>query len=153
HTVRALQLNPMSVQLAKMAFPQLRNGGHVERAFTTACLLSFAGQADASATDTIAAHRNPTLPRPNRGLDVTDYSFGLDVASHDPSLARVLTLLEPAARRVQLPKPKQQRLLVESLRKESVEQSTTMLARTFGWTCRLLSLGTPALFMSDGDAL
>src|SRR5690606_7247229 len=141
HSLRAIQLNPMSVQVAKTAFSRFRDNGDVERSFTTACLLSFAGQADAVAMDTVTAHRSPTLPRPSRALEVGDYAFGLDVTAHDPELTHALMLLEPVARLVRMPKPKQQRLLLDSLRKEDAEQSTTMLARTFGWTCRLLTLG------------
>ncbi len=153
HSIAALRANPFSPAAAQSTFQRLSNGSARELQFTVACLLSFLGHTSNRVADVIAAHRGATLPRPSRSLSEDDYRFGLDVTETDPELTRALALLEPYARQLEVPKAKQQRQLLESLRAEDVERSTTMLARTFGWTCRLLTLGTPGLYLSDADSL
>ena len=153
HSLLAVQLNPMSVPAAKAAFIRLRKQGRSEAVFTTACLLSVLGQGDNEALEVVAAQRTGSLPRPARALEGDDFALGLNVVGHDAALTRAFALLEPVCRRAQMPKLKQQRQIVEALRAEDVAQSTTMLARTFGWTCRLLALGVPALFLAETDEL
>jgi hypothetical protein len=124
-----------------------------ERTVNGACVLSFLGQASNRVTDAVTTHRTSTLPKPIRALTEDDFAFGLDVTSVDHELTRLLAQLEPFARMLELPKEKAQRQLIDSLRAEDIERSTTMLARTFGWTCRLLTLGNPALLLAESDAL
>lgn len=153
HSLAALRANPVSPAAAQAAFQRLSKSEAKEQLFTVACLLSFLGHAGNREVDVLAAHRGATLPRPTRSLQEDDFRFGLDVAADDPELTRALAMLEPYVRQLELPKSKQQRQLLESLRAEDVERSTTMLARTFGWTCRLLTLGSPALYLADADSL
>ncbi len=153
HAFAAVRLNPMSPQAANSAFQRLERTTAVERTFNVACVLSFLGQASNRVTDTVTTYRIATLPKPTRPLNEDDFSLGLDVTPLDPELTRLLALLEPFARLVEMPKPKLQRQLLDSFRMEDVERSTTMLARTFGWTCRLLTLGAPSLFLAESDAL
>jgi hypothetical protein len=138
---------------AAATFQRLGETQSRELTFTVACILSFLGHTTNRVVDLVASQRAGALPKPIRCLTEEDYTFGLDVAATDPELTRLLALLEPFARQLELPKPRQQRALVESLRAEDVERSTTMLARTFGWTCRLLTLGTPNLFLTETDTL
>lgn len=153
HAFAAVRLNPMSPQAANAAFQRLDPSAARERTFNVACVLSFLGQANNRVTDVVMSHRNSALPKPTRALNDDDFALGLDVTVHDPELTRLLAQLEPLARTLGLPKPKAQRQLLDSLRAEDVERSTTMLARTFGWTCRLLGLGAPGLFLAESDAL
>jgi tetratricopeptide (TPR) repeat protein len=153
HSYVAVQLNPSSPQAGNAAFQRLEKTAARERTFNVACVLSFLGQASNRVADVVATHRSPTLPKPGRPLTEEDFALGMDVTHFDPDLTGLLAQLEPYARMLELPKPKLQRQLLDSLRAEDVERSTTMLARTFGWTCRLLTLGTPTLFLAESDAL
>lgn len=153
HSLAALRANPFSPAAAQSTFQRLAASDAKELQFTVACLLSFLGHPSNRVVDLISAQRGAALPRPTRSLNEEDFRFGFDVAAGDPELTRLLAQLEPHARQLELLKPKQQRQLLDSLRAEDVERSTTMIARTFGWTCRLLTLGSPALYLSDADAL
>jgi tetratricopeptide (TPR) repeat protein len=153
HSLAALRTNPFSPAAAQSTFQRLIATDATELKFTVACLLSFLGHPSNRVVDLIATHRGATLPRPTRSLNEEDYRFGLDITDTDAELTRVLGMLEPYARQIETPKPKLQRQLLDSLRAEDVERSTTMLARTFGWTCQLLTLGSPSLFLSEADSL
>lgn len=153
HSLAALRANPFSPAAAQSTFQRLTSTEAKELQFTVACLLSFLGHTSNRVVDLISAQRGAALPRPARPLNEQDYGFGFDVTVSDPELTHVLAQLEPYARQLELLKPKQQRQLLDSLRAEDVERSTTMIARTFGWTCRLLTLGNPALYLSDADSL
>lgn len=153
HSLAALRVNPFSPAAAQATFQRLTTTDAKELQFTVACLLSFLGHTSNRVVDLIGAQRGAALPRPARSLNEQDYGFGFDITTTDPELTRLLAQLEPSARQLELLKPKQQRQLLDSLRAEDVERSTTMIARTFGWTCRLLTLGSPALYLSDADSL
>ncbi len=153
HSLSALRLNPMSPATAQATLQRLLQTDAKELTFSVACLLSFLGHTTNHVVDLIATQRVTSLPKPARSLSEEDYQFGLDVTLTDPELTRLFSVLAPYARQLELPKPKQQRQLLDSLRAEDVERSTTMLARTFGWTCRLLTVGSPALFLTETDTL
>jgi tetratricopeptide (TPR) repeat protein len=153
HSVASLRLNPLSPAVAEATFARLQANAATELSFSVACLLSFLGHTTNHVSDLLAAHRSSALPKPARPLNANDYKLGLDVTHVDPELTQLLSDLAPFARGLALPKPKQQRQLLDELRQEDIERSTTMLARTFSWACQLLTVNGASLYLTEADVL
>lgn len=153
HSRRALRNAPLDARLIREALRRFQQTGQLELAWNAACILGYLGQASEQERSLVNARRTGNLPQPKRALNGSDFQLGLTPLQPSTPLHQVLTKLYGPLHQAKLPKPKQQQQLLGTVQQEDVRQSTTTLARTFAWSCQLLDIAPPALFLTSGDAL
>lgn len=150
---RGLRNAPLDARLCREALRRFHQTGQLDLAWNAACVLGYLGQANEQERSFVNARRGGNLPQPKRALNGADFQLGLTPTRPAAPLHQVLTKLYAPLRQATLPKPKQQQQLLATVQREDVRQSTTTLARTFVWSCQLLDISPPALYLASGDAL
>lgn len=153
HYRMALSIDPLNPRCYRRAAAFFEWTRQLDTAWNAASVMAFIGKPNATETALLERFPSDGLPQPSRAFASADFASGLSPTPTDPSLAQFLTLIAESARNATLPKTKQQRLLLAAYSPENPETSTTTLARTFNWCCKLFNIATPQLYLTDGDAL
>jgi hypothetical protein len=150
HYRTALNVDPLNERCYRRAAAYFTWTGQQDAAWNAASVLCHLGSPDPNEQALLLAHRRDGLPQPARALGGTDFAVGLSAAPSDPALGQLLALMADTVRKITLPKPKQQDQLCKQYVQEDPLKSTATLARAFVWTCRLLQIPPPELYLADG---
>jgi hypothetical protein len=153
HYRTAISIDPLSERCYRRAAAFFAWSGQPDLAWNATCALSHLTQTDATESERLRAGKREGLLQPNRPLNGTDFAVGLSAAPSDPALAQLLTVMADVIRKLTLPRPKQQSQLLQKYISEDPLKSTATLARAFAWTCRLLQIPPPELYLAEGNEL
>jgi hypothetical protein len=153
HLLRAVQIAPLSAAVQHRVGAFFAGRRELERSFQAAAILHYLNAAAPAELALYAQAERGALPRASRALQAEDWMLGLEPGVHDPGLTSLLELVSDVA--LAWVKPKRQELLElrSQLHLEDAANSTTMLARALVWTCRLLAVPIPVLYLANGSAL
>jgi hypothetical protein len=155
HCRKLARLAPSRAVTFKRVRALFERAGAQDAVYNASCVLQYLGEADAASAELVSQHRTSGL-LPVRGtLADADWREVLVVAGDDPYLPRLLEALAPAAVAVGvgLAKHKKRWFEPDPTTAEDLEKSTTMLAKTLGWTARVLAVPRPSLYItSDQNA-
>src|SRR5690606_32992024 len=153
HYRMALGIDPLNPRCYRRAAAFFEWTRQADAAWNAAAVMACIGKPNATETALLERFPSDGLPQPSRPFASGDFASGLSPTPTDPSLAQFFTLVADSARSAALPKAKQQRLLLEGHSIENPETSTTTLARTFNWCCKLFNISTPQLYLGEGETL
>lgn len=155
HCRKLARLSPLRAETFHRARALFDRAGARDAFFSASCVLHYLGETDAALTELVTQHRPQGL-LPVRGtLSDVDWRETLLAADEDPYLPRLLGALAPAAVAlgIGLAKHKKRWFEPDPTTLEDLEKSTTMLAKTLGWTARVLGVVPPSLYIaSDPNA-
>jgi hypothetical protein len=125
--------------------------GAKDGVYAASSVLQYLGEVDAEVTELLSQHRTGGLLAVRGTLTDGDWRDSLIVNDEDPYLPRLLEALAPFAVSVGvgLAKHKKRWFEPDPTTLEDLEKSTTMLAKTLGWTARVLAVTPPSLYISS----
>jgi tetratricopeptide (TPR) repeat protein len=153
HYRMALSVDPLNPHCYRRASAFFKWMGQEDAAWNAASVMAYIGKPNSAETELLEKFPSEGLPKPSRALTTSDFSAGLTPTPTDPSLAQFFTVASDPARAATLPKAKQQRALIEGYTAEDPETSTTTLARTFNWCCKLFNISTPQLYLTESAVM
>lgn len=153
HYRSALNHDPLNVRCHRRACAFFAWTRQLDAAWNSASIVAFFTPPDANERELLERFTREGLPTPARSLTSGDFSSGLSASPSDPSLAQLFTFIAETARQVKLPKLRQQQQLLLECTAENAMTSTATLARAFVWSCRMLGIGVPELYLADDAGL
>ncbi len=153
HYVSAMAVDPLSLRCYRRASAFFSWTKQLDAAWNAAAIVAALGPSNQVEQELLDKYGVEGLPRPSRPLASGDFSAGLSASASDPALAQLFAFLGETVRSISLPKPKVQQQMLKDCTAEDPTTSTTTLARAFNWTCQLLSIGMPGLYLADSDHL
>jgi tetratricopeptide (TPR) repeat protein len=149
HCRVAARLAPTRAGTYRRAHALFHAAGVTDGAWNAASVLESLGEADINEALFASQHKPEGLLAARSMLDDAHWPSGLLSEVRDAELEAVVSALEAAAVRVGIGLLKQKKRFIEfdPASKEDPDRSTTMLAKTLGWTSRLLGLAPPALYI------
>jgi hypothetical protein len=150
HCRTLARVAPSRAQTFRRVRALFDRAGAKDAVYSASSVLQYLGETDAEVTELVNHHRTLGL-LPFRGtLSDADWRDTLLVANEDPYLPRLLKALAPAAvaMGVGLAKHKKRWFEPDPASLEDLEKSTTMLAKTLGWTARVLGVAPPPLYIT-----
>jgi tetratricopeptide (TPR) repeat protein len=148
----AVKVAPQSAECYRRLRGYFERAGNADGAFGACSVLESLGEADLDESLLANQHRPEGL-LPVRGV-VADADWNESLFPEDGErdlleLFGALAFLGPVASRVGIAylKDKKRDFSPDPATLQDTEKSTTMLAKTLGWSSRLLSLGVPELYV------
>lgn len=153
HYRAALRLEPLVLQPYRRAAAFFSWAGDADTAWNAAAILAYLGEATEHETELVESQRAVLLPQPSRALAEADFACGLSAAPTDPALATLMGIVAPKARAALYGSKKSRDAELQGLVQIEVGHSTTTLASSLVWTCQLLSVPIPSLYLTDREGV
>jgi tetratricopeptide (TPR) repeat protein len=152
HYLAAVDTAPLDAEVHRRLYAFFVYAQKPDRAWQSAATLVSLGAANADEVAAYDRHESGALHRPGRPVVSEDWMLGLEPGASDPALTTLLELVSHTALACFQADREQLATVRSRVQLEDVATSTTMLARSLGWTTQLLSLPRPALYLDEGDA-
>jgi tetratricopeptide (TPR) repeat protein len=148
----ATKIAPQAADGYRRLHTLFERSGNTDGAFNACAVLESLGEADINESLLATQHRPEGLPPVRDVISDADWNESLypeDAERDLLALLGALAFLGPIASRVGLAYLKETKRSFEAdpSTLQDPEKSTTMLAKTLGWSSRLLSLGVPELYV------
>jgi tetratricopeptide (TPR) repeat protein len=146
---RAARLAPTRARTYRRALALFESAGATDGAWNAASVLDCLGEADINEALLASQHKPEGLLAVRESVAYAEWQHGLLASDFDPKIWDLLDALGPSGIRVGVGFAKHQKRYVEPdpALYQDPEKSTTMLAKTLGWTARLLRVTIPALYV------
>ncbi|CAN5662830.1 hypothetical protein BH09MYX1_BH09MYX1_58350 [soil metagenome] len=141
---------PLRAQTFRRRFEMHSKRGDVDRIFLAALALEELGAAELDHQLVIDQFKADGSLRPGKSFDDAIWDKDLRAPGYDPTVARMLRAICPAAVKARVGELQDQKRLVflDAARKQD-PASTASIVRTFSWAGQILGIDVPAIYVLD----